>query len=303
MYQPSGLTLATCRLRLIGTLIFALCLCSASDLYAQTDQEKAAQFYKEGIDLYFAEDFGLAITKFRSGYQLDPNAMFLYSMSLCFSKLGNFSEALEQAERARETGGMPPDVTTKNDARLVSFAVLVRSGEFGDRIVAERAKADEVPTCATNADCSDGEVCNMRRGICVAEFPQATKPEPSALFGPLGWAGVGAGAVGIGMLVGGGITSLAVKKNEDRLELVADPNGAEFDAAERDTLINKLDGQKTLGKVLVLGGAGLTVAGAALVVVDLFVLRDGDTEADTTTARLVPIFLPDGGGLAFTARF
>ena len=107
--------LATSRKARFVTLLFAGTAWFVPSVgWAQSDQEKAASLYKAGIDSYFAEDYGVAITKFRAGYQLDPNAMFLYSLSLCFSKLGNFEDALANATKAKETGGMPPDVSTKN---------------------------------------------------------------------------------------------------------------------------------------------------------------------------------------------
>ena len=140
----------------------------------------------------------------------------------------------------------------------------------------------------------------MRRGICVAELP-TPEPTPEPLFSAIGWAGVGATAVGIGMLTGAGVTSLGVAKNDERLEVVSDPQNAEFDATERDELIAKLEGQRSLGRILVLGGAGLTLAGVSLIVVDL--LTGNKEEEPGASARLVPLFLPDGGGLVFTHRF
>lgn len=285
--------------RIFGTLALLFVVFGTAPAYAETDQEKASGLYREGIDLYFAGDFGLAITKFNAGYQLDPNAMFLYSLSLCFSKLGNFEEALDHAERARKTGGMPGDVNTKNDARLVSFAVLIQTESTAKAL--QKAKNEpKVPTCATNADCSEGEVCNMRRNICVAELPiDDTKDgDGDPLFGPIGWAGVGASAVGIGLLVGGGVTSLSVAKNEERFDVVSDPGNPEFDATERDELVDKLESQKTTGRILVLGGAGLTVVGVGLIVVDL--LTGSSSDANDESAKLAPVFLPGGGGISLS---
>lgn len=296
----TGRPVANAAPKVFGTIALILCALSAAPAYAQSDQEKARELYSEGIDLYFAEDYGVAITKFNAGYQLDPNAMFLYSLSLCFSKLGNFPDALEHAERAKETGGMPTDVATKNDARLVSFSLLVRTEETAEFLLAERQKEPEVPTCATNAECSEGEVCNMRRGVCVAELPPQPKKTGKPLFGPLGWAGVGASAVGIGLLVGGGVTSLSVAKNEERFELVSDPDNAEFDADERDELLETLESQKSTGRILVLGGAGLTAVGIGLIIVDLVTKPSDD---DKEAARLAPMLLPGGGGITLHFQY
>lgn len=284
---------STLRHFLCGAAICAAALV-ASPAFAQTDAEKAAELYKQGLDLYFAEDFGVAITKFRAGYELDPNPMFLYSLSLCFAKLGNYPDALDHAARAAQKREMlPPEEAVKNDARIVAYATRVQTQTLADAKLAEARGG--VKTCLTNADCSTGEVCNIRRGVCVAELPVDTSPARPPLlelFSPVGWAGVGAATVGTGLLIGGGFTSLAVKRNEDKL---AD---ASFDG-DRVELADKITRQKSTGRVLVVGGAGLVLVGAGLIVVDLLVLRSDDAPGST----VAPVVSPHGGGLVWIGRF
>ncbi len=276
---------------LIRSLMFLLVMLPAQLAFAQSDAEKAADLYKSGVDLYFAEDFGLAITKFRAGYELDPNPMFLYSLSLCFSKLQNYEQALGHAQRAKQAGGMEPDVALKNDARLASFAIIISAGDTVNQIVAA-ANAPKPSTCRINKDCDEGMICNIGTGACVVE--DQTFDDSTPLFGPVGWAGVGATAVGIGLLVGGGVTSVAVSKNTDRLD------DSTLSATERDELTAKIDRQKSLGRILILGGGGLAIVGAGLVVVDLLVLGKRDEEP---SAGFTPIIVPGGAGIGWAATF
>lgn len=250
---------------------------------AQTASDQAAALYKEGIDLYFAQDYGLAIAKLRAGYDLDPNPMFLYTLSLCFYRLGNYEEARNYALAADNAGGMSPQDTTNNRARLLAFDVRLSTQALG-------ASPQPAPQCSTDAECNGG-TCDA--GLCV--LPEVARAEVSSGggLGALGYTGIGATAVGVGLLVGAGVTSLAVARNQEDLATI-DPS----DRSGVDELMVKINTNKNLGKFMLIGGAGLTTVGVALVVIDLVVVRK-----PATTAVLSPVLLSGGGGLAFTRRF
>ena len=279
------------RLALSIVVATALCLGPTSGAVAQSadDKEEAAKLYKAGVESYFAADYAVAITKFREGFNLDPNAMFLYNLSLCFSKLGNFEEALENAERAAEMGGMPDEAETKNKARLVAFTSLVNSEEMATDFAAQPAEG----TCATNADCGDGEVCNVRRGLCVEEIPGGGD-DSEPLFGPVGWAGVGTAGLGVVLMATGAIFSVQVAKTQDELSGQS--------GTEAEETLAKLKRQKTTGAIALVSGIGALLIGGGLVATDLFLLPL-DTETDTSTARFSPVFGPDHVGFSWSLRF
>lgn len=266
----------------VAAVVVSSVLC-ASTASAQTEAEQAAALYKEGIDLYFAEDYGLAITKFRAGYQLDPNPMFLYSISLCFYRLGNIPEARAHAERADAAGGLNERDAANNRARIAAFDVAIT--------VHSMLPAQATRECVSDAQCTDGATCDVAAGLCL--LPQPTQPTATTVrrLGPVGYAGIGAAAIGAGLLVGAGVTSLAVGRDETELARADDPTEAE-------ALVTQIEKNKNLGKFFVLGGAGMTAVGLGLVVVDLIALPKRDD-----SVALTPMLLPGGGGLAWSVRF
>lgn len=265
---------------------------------AQDEKEQAAKLYKEGVEAYFGADYGRAIARFREGFELDPNAMFLYNLSLCFSKLGNFEEALDHAERAQEMGGMPDEATTKNKARLAAFEILVNTESSAETIVSVADQQASEGTCAVDDDCQTGEVCNVRRGICV-ESLEPTERDP--LFSPVGWAGVGLSGVGLGLLGAATVTSIGLGPDIDRHDTLVN-DGDPSNDAEAAELGKKLKSRQSRGKIFLFTGLAATAIGGGLIVVDLLVLKGDGAEAQPE-AVLLPAFWPSGGGFTFTTRF
>ena len=259
---------------------------------AQTEdpKEQAAKLYKEGVDAYLGGDYAIAITKFREGYGLDPNSMFLYNLSLCFWKLGNFQEALNHAEKAEELGEMPDEAATRNPGRVASFKVVLHAEAVATAMVTPEDPGP--PTCATDSECENGYVCNIRRGLCVESFvPPPTEP----LFSVIGWTGVGVGAAGVVLTAIALIINFSLADDiRTQRQLVADGQTQEAAA-----LAAQIKGRQTTGIVLLLGGIGGVVAGGGLVAYDLYFAKDGDVEG----AAVVPYISADGGGLVWRLRF
>ncbi len=254
-------------------------------------QQEAAELYKEGFDLYYAGEYAVAITKLKAGFELDPNAMFLYSISLSYSKLGNWDEALKNARKADEMGGMPDEVRDGNLGRMGAYMIAQRSEEVAEDI----AKPDDAPdVCSTNDDCDEGYLCNIRIGACVERIGPDPEEPGEPLFSPIGWAGVGVGALGIGLTTGAIIVSAGLKDDiEEHSRLLdEDPDAA-------DELGQQIRGRQTLGKVLLFSGIGAVAAGGGLVVYDLFFREDSDAEG----SAMVPWFSTDGAGFSWVTRF
>lgn len=256
-----------------------------------TPEEQAAKLYKEGSEAYLGADYAIAITKFQEGFELDPNAMFLYNLSLCFSKLGNFQEALEHAQKAEEMGDMPDEATTKNRGRLASLPIVVQAESIAQALAAPKDAAP--PTCAVDTDCEDGYICNIRRGICVASLVPETPPY-DPLFSPLGWAGVGLAGAGVAMITAMLIINAGLPADIEEAERLY----AEGRDEEALALEGKIDSRQTLGIILLIGGAAATAGGAGLIVYDLFL--SGEEEAP---AALIPYVSSDGAGLTWRLRF
>lgn len=105
-------------------------------------------------------------------------------------------------------------------------------------------------------------------------------------IGGVGYAGIGALAVGLGVTMGGVI--VLAQKPEDRLPM-------------SDATVIESVHRRPLGGALTGVGASVLVAGVAMLVVDQTVLRK--RRARGATARLTPSLLPGGAGLRWLGRF
>lgn len=254
--------------------------------------QRAAKLYKEGVEAYYAADYAVAITKYREGFQLDPNAMFPYSLSLCFAKLGNYEEALAHATEAAEIGGLPGGVVGVNRARIPAFATVVRAQTIAQAVL---EATEAVGTCESDDDCGAGQVCNLARGICVATPapPPALVATAEPLFGTPGWVGLGIGAVGLTATGVAAVISAGLSGDiETYEELVAqnDPGAS--------ALRPSIDRRQRTGRIMLIAGIAGIAAGAGLVAYDLF-FASGDEE----NAVLYPLLSPHGLGVAWRARF
>lgn len=223
-------------------IILLLTATTHSDLsWAQTPQERAEELYKNGAESYFKGDFLTALSSFKQGHELDPNAMFLYNISLCYGKLENYDEALKNAEKAHKTG-LPPEVNDKNLARVIAYHANLKSQQL--------ATAPRSATQSVEAQVSD---------------PTPMPPVKSSKPSWLGWTGVGVATAGTGMLVG----AIVIDAGLDSDINAYDEAIARDDIRESARLKTDIDSQQLLGKVLLISGGALAATGIALFVYDL----------------------------------
>jgi hypothetical protein len=106
-------------------------------------------------------------------------------------------------------------------------------------------------------------------------------------LGAIGFAGIGALAVGAGLTLGGVI----VLVEEPRVRIPAE-----------DTLVEEVTTRDRLGTGLAVAGASLLVSGVVLVIVDQTVLRK-KRDKHSAAAVLHPSLSPAGFGVSITGRF
>ncbi len=253
--------------------LFAICLFAAATAYgghawAETPRERAEEFYKSGAASYFRGDILIALSKFKQGYELDPNAMFLYNISLCYGKLENYSEALTQADLAH-TKGLPSEVSDKNMARIAAYQTILKTQYI----------AELEPVVVAVEDCDSDECASGR----VSEPKGSEKPTW------LGWTGATVAVVGGGMLVGAFLVDSGLESDITAYDQAV----AKADATEAERLKSDIEGQQTLGKILVISGAVLAATGVGLFVYDML---------QTESVALVPV-VGDQVGAALIHKF
>lgn len=246
-------------MRFVLPLILALLLApteSFAQAPSQAQIDQAEAHFQIGAEWYTTGDYPKAIVEFLKGYNVVPNAMFLYNISLSYAKLGNNEDALMYAERAQGEVGMPDDVSARNSGRIGALRARL-SGLAITKNMSELTVAEVIPV------------------------------EPSGgSFGMLGISGIAIGAAGLGLI--GGSVLIGAGVSDDITTLESEANGG--DQARFDELKTNIESDQSLGKILLFSGAGLTAVGLTLVLVDLM----NDEETVQTSLRVVPT--PGGAG-------
>lgn len=247
--------------KVLASLFFVACMPAVA--WAQAGEAQA--HFEKGAEWYTAGEYSKAIVEFLKGYNLEPNAMFLYNVSLSYTKLGNYDEAMTYAERARAEQGMPDDVAVRNDARIAALSV-----QRSTTLAASRATQ-----------------------VSVVE-PEPVEPAPEAGgFGVLGISGVVVGVAGLGLVGGAYVINSGVSEDIEALE--GEANGG--DRQRFDQLKSDIEGDQTLGQILLFSGLGLAAAGVTMVALEL----TDDEQPSTATLDVVPSV--SGAQAVFTVRY
>ncbi len=240
-------------MRFVVPLIIALLLAPTESFAQAPSQEMVAQaeaHFQTGAEWYTTGEYSKAIVEFLKGYNIVPNAMFLYNISLSYAKLGNPADALMYAERAQSEVGMPEDVASRNSGRIGALRVRL----------------------------SGIEVIKQVSNLTVAVAPPVEAPASG--FGLLGMGGITLGVAGVGLMGASLLVGSGVSDDIETLENEA--NGG--DRARFDDLKAEIEADQSFGKVLLFSGAGLAAVGLTLIVVDLM----NDDEPVRTSLQVVP---------------
>lgn len=270
---------------------FVAVLCTAS-AFAQDDKERAQKLYKEGAEAYYTDDYTGAIMKFKSGYALDPDPMFLYNIAVSYGRLGNFDEAYQNALQA-EQDGLPREAADKNAARLNSWGLTLQATQIAERL----GSTDESDGCTTDAECGEDMTCDTTRNVCQtngADLHVKNSETDSGGLSALGWTGVALGVAGVGLITTSIILDAGLTSDFDAL----DQARASGDTQAQERLEEDIESTQSTGKILLFAGAGAAAVGITLLVIDLL---SGDEESSTATFS--PMVGPDQAGAIFSTRF
>jgi tetratricopeptide (TPR) repeat protein len=259
-------------LRLFIALITVACTVTLAPSAAYADDAAEAQtLYQQGMDAYFAGKYADAIVAFKQAYQLDPNPIFLFNMSIAYEKAGNFDEALDEGWTAQESGQLPEQAAQINEARLPALGIIVRSVEVAGRV------SGSAP-CQSDNECRDGLSCNLSTNLCVDPATPSdgvAKNDVTTTDGPLlgipfslyGWIGAGLAVVGVGLSATALVIDLGLGSDIDEYNALSELDKR---SAPGEALADDIEGRQGTGQVLLYSGAALVGVGAGLIVFDLF---------------------------------
>lgn len=240
---------------------------------------------QEGTAAYLSGDFSTCVLKFIAAYDIDPQPVVQYNISLCYGKLGNHEKALEAAKVA-DRGELEGKVLPKNKARMISFRTIIEAKEVATDV---RADNEGNETCEDDSECGGGEYC-ATDGVCrlqsVGSGPKTTKKR----FGAVGYVGVGLLAVGAGSMIAALLVDAGLASDLERLEQ------DNLTPSERSELEEDVESRQGQGRILVFAGAGFAVVGLGLLIYDLATVEE-------VPVAIAPMIGPDRVGASMKWTF
>lgn len=282
-------------------IAFVMCAAFALLLLAPTpaladDAAEAQARYEEGMESYFAGKYSEAIISFNKAYELDPNPIFLFNMSIAYEKAGNYEEAYEEGLRAKE-GGIPDQPAQINNARLPALGTVLRARTVAGRV------SGSLP-CASDSECRGGTTCDLKTNVCVDPASSDQRSGDAVAGGPFlgipfsiyGWIGSGLALAGAGLTAVAVIVDIGIGGDIESYEALSED---EKRSAAGNTIADDIEGQQQTGQILLYSGGALIATGAGLIVYDLFFNDGNEHRAATIDVGVAP----DGASVQATWRF
>jgi tetratricopeptide (TPR) repeat protein len=242
---------------------------SSSSDSKRADNKKTQAHFDKGAEYYVQEKYARAIVEFRKGYRISQQPMFLLNIALAQAKLGQHDKALATSRQA--SAGLSGKAAVSNQGLGAACAIIVDANK--------RAEAIAEAAAASRADASTEDSTDPS-----TDKPSAVSDDSS--FGVLGWTGAAALVLGGAALGGAGWTALDLDDDWAAYEAA----GEQANTARYEQLRQDISQKQDRGQILLYTGAGLTIAGATLLAVEM--LAD---EPDTQPAPHAYSLTPSAG--------
>lgn len=267
-----GIHAAVCGL--LAPLLFA------GSAAAQSQDERARALYVSGDEAYAAGNYELSVTFFEEAYALSHRPRLLFNIANALERMARWGEAAQ---------------------RLEEYLPHAAAGDVGllrSRIEALRARAEraeEQRRQATEARRPPDPQPAPVRPAPPPERPVRQEPGPPIL--------------GITLLVGGGLSLVAAGGFGIATVLLRDQaeggcstaaDGTRLCNASAGADIQTADDLAVVTDILLVAGAGLGIAGAIALIIELSNQSGHD---DTADARIQPLFGPGYAGVGVSGVF
>lgn len=255
---------------LFSALALTVVMGSSSAL-AQSDEdiEEAGRLYEQGIEAFEDNNFAQAIEFFEQAYGYDPHPMFLYNISVAYSRQGKHTEAHAIAGRIYDDEFLPADTLTRNAARYHGIDAMLQAETLAESI------------------------------LSITPIAEPEKPglmESTGLTW-MGWAGAGSAATGLTFIVIAGAISNSLNSE---IEAYDDARLA-ANTQRMSELRSDIESSQSTGRFFLYAGTGMALAGTGLLVYDL-VLRDKG-EDRIATVRFSGFVTPQSAALGLRLSF
>jgi len=237
---------------------------AATPKSATHNAEQGLAAFQLGVSLYRKAEYGKAAGLFHTAFGLDPKPVYLFNAARSEHKGGFLDDALRDYDRCTKVAGA--------DAKVVAKAAELARG-----IRAERKKK-----AAAEQALRDQKAAALKKAA-----------EAHAWRTPTGWAGVGVGALLIGV---GSWMILSASSERDDLNKKLDNKDkdglyVDIDYETYDSQMNDLDQRSAIGVTAAVGGLAVAGVGAWLAF----------STPDAPAVALTPAW--NGRGLRLSLRF
>ena len=256
----------------IAPIVFAIvalsCALPSTALAQEDDAARAQEAFDQGAAFYMEGKYGRALVEFKKANRAYPNAMFVLNMALANGKLGNYTEAMSDVNKAREMGGLPPKALALGEGASSAWNSTMSAVALAESRAALVAEKDE-------------------------PLDPIVKPAdpPSGGSGIVGTLGVASLSLAVAGGVGTAIHYFTVY--QPARQALDDAEGEDADTI--NNLLADAQSQQTVGQVLLFTSVGLGVLGGVL----LFV----DSSSSSESAQIFPIVGPDMAGAQVNFSF
>ena len=219
----------------------------------------AKEHYRAGANAYKRGEHDKAIRHFEDAYQLSPDGMLLYNLSLAHAKAGHLEDALSLGEQAAASGDLNRAASIRNASRMAALRVRLSArklkGRSGKRDGVASADGPSKALERGDPDSSDSALQPMEP---IEDPGKGSAERGSGLpSDPLFWSGVGLVGAGLTSLGAAGIVELSLGGKWDAYRQAAQSG----DTDSYDRLHTQITKSQTAGKAFLFSGLAATGLG------------------------------------------
>ena len=241
-----------------------MCTLSAPALAQETEQ--VLSDFNTAVEAYSGGNYSKAAALFQKAYAQNPDPLLLYNAAKAQAKASPQNlEGLKTAQALLARALAQEDKGPKPQGPPASRAVSGRAERPSDRRCRhELAQKEQLEQQRRQADLEQKKQFEQELRQAELRKLQQQQKEEAAGFGPVGWTGVGLGALGAGVVIASALVASDVSSEQERLRTQSGQNPGQF---ETDLAQSQSDQQTA--QILLFSGLGALGVGAGLVTWEL----------------------------------
>lgn len=262
----------------------------AQDAAAQKQRREAKRLFNQAHLAYRRGDYEEAILKWEQSYELSEEPLIFLSIANAYERLGDVKQTLVYLQRWRAKA--PIREHKELDSRIEGVEERMATFEV------EQKKRDEEEARRR----AEQEV-KLRAELEQNQQQERDKAtsNDSFMWQVVGWSLVGTGAAAV--IAGVIVDAVAAGKRPAEEEACTESEGQQLC---RDALRSDIESSNTLaiaGDITWISGATIAAGGVVVLLLLGYGEYADEPSEDSAAWRIVPVVVPQGGGVSLSARF